>query len=118
MAVEVRMAKAREERELARSKHLVAQEKIRWENQLEDRRQIARKREEQKINLEEKKRKEREAALEESKREQKEHDRIKNKHNSALAAKTHSLTLDEIKVKLEFYQNIFQEIRLATVYKC
>ena len=44
MAVEVRMAKAREERELARSKHLVAQEKIRWENQLEDRRQIARKR--------------------------------------------------------------------------
>ena len=114
MAVEVRMAKAREERELARSKHLVAQEKIRWENQLEDRRQVARKREEQKINLEEKKRKEREAALEESKREQKEHDRNKNKHNSALAAKTHSLTLDEIKVKLEFYQNIFQEIRLAT----
>ncbi len=114
MAVEVRMAKAREERELARSKHLVTQEKIRWENQLEDRRQVARKREEQKINLEEKKRREREAAMEESKKEQKEHDRNKHKTNNALAAKTNSLTMDQIKDKLEFYQKTFQEIRLAT----
>jgi hypothetical protein len=113
MAVEVRMAKAREERELARSKHLVNQEKVRWENQLEDRRQVARKREEQKVNLEEKKRRERQAALEESKREQKEHDRNK-KSNSAIAARTNNMTLDQIKDKLEFYQKTFQEIRLAT----
>ena len=111
--VEVRMAKAREERELARSKHLVNQEKVRWENQLEDRRQVARKREEQKVNLEEKKRRERQAALEESKREQKEHDRNK-KSNSAIAARTNNMTLDQIKDKLEFYQKTFQEIRLAT----
>ena len=111
MAVEVRMAKAREERELAKSKHLVQQEKIRWENQLEDRRVVARKREEQKAILEEKKRLERERQAEEKKEEQK-NDRMSK--NSGAGQKGTGQQLSEIREKLDFFQKTFQEIRLAT----
>eukprot|EP00945_MAST-04E_sp_MAST-4E-sp1_P001118 g1118.t1 len=110
MAVEVRMAKVREERELARSKHLVQQEKIRWENQLEDRRVVARKREETKTLLEEKKRREREAAADEKKEEQK-NDRLNSK---SPVQKGGAMQTAEIRERLDFFQKTFQEIRLAT----
>ena len=118
-AVTARTNKQAEERELVRIKALVAQERVRWEQQIEERRREARKREEQKRWAEEKKRKEaEEAALVEGKAVGGESKKIESSQSrlgsNAKDGSSKSMDLRSLREEVEDYQRAFTEIKLAT----